>query len=115
LVIYEAKQKQRALYVKMLKALFGMMITSILFYKKFRNDIESIAFEVNPYDICVANTMVNRKHHTLTWHVDDVKSSHVNHKMNDKFQKWCEQKYGSEETGHDKTVYGKNMNIEQCF
>jgi len=33
-VIYEGKQK--VLYVRMLKALYGMMIASILYYKKFR-------------------------------------------------------------------------------
>ena len=104
-VIHEGKQK--VLYVRMLKALSGMMIASILYYKKFRKDIESIGFEVNPYDICVANRTVNSKQHTVTWHVDDVKSSHVDPKVNDEFHTWCEQQYGSEETGHVTTVRGK--------
>jgi hypothetical protein len=52
-VIDEGKHK--ILYMRMLKALYGMLISSILYYKKFRKDIESIMFEVNPYDICVAN------------------------------------------------------------
>jgi len=74
----------------MLKALYWMMIASILYYKKFRKDIESIGFEVNPYDICMANRMVNLKQHT------HVKSSHIDPKVNDQFHKWSEQKYGSE-------------------
>jgi hypothetical protein len=45
----------------MLMALYGMLIASILYYKKFRKDIESIGFEVNPYDICVANRRVQGK------------------------------------------------------
>jgi hypothetical protein len=44
-VINEGKHK--ILYVRMLKALYGMLISSILYYKKFRKDIESIGFEVN--------------------------------------------------------------------
>ena len=61
----------------MLKALYGMIKVSILYYKKFRTDIESIGYLVNPYDACVANIIINGKHHALTWHVDDVKASHV--------------------------------------
>jgi hypothetical protein len=48
-VIYKGKHK--VLYVKMLMALYEMLISSILYYKKFRKDNESIGFEVNPYDI----------------------------------------------------------------
>jgi len=41
--------------------LYRMMLSSILYYKKFRKDIESIGFKVNPYDICVANRIINGK------------------------------------------------------
>jgi hypothetical protein len=47
--------KHNIIYVRMLKALYGMLISSILYYKKFRKNIELIGFEVNPYDICVSN------------------------------------------------------------
>jgi hypothetical protein len=103
-VLYEGKQK--VLYVQMLMALYGMMIASLLYYKKFRKDIETIGFEVNPYDICVANRQVNGKQHTVTWHVDDLKSSHKNPKVNDDFEAWCEFKYGSDTVGHVKVVRG---------
>jgi hypothetical protein len=104
-VIYEGKHK--VLYVKMLRALYGMLISSVLYYKKFRNDIESIGFEVNPYDICVANRMIDGKQHTVTWHVDDLKSSHMDPRVNDKFHIWCEKVYGSDALGHVKVVRGK--------
>ena len=53
---YVVKEKgQSVLYVQMLKALYGMMVSSLLYCKKFQKDIESIGFEVNPYDMCVAN------------------------------------------------------------
>ena len=47
----------------MKKALFGIMISLLLFYRHFRNDLESIGFKVNPCDICVANRNVDG-HHT---------------------------------------------------
>jgi hypothetical protein len=56
-----------------------------------------IGFEVNPYDICVANRTVYGKQQTLTWHVDHLKSSHVNPKVNDEFAEWCETTYGSDD------------------
>jgi len=38
-VIYKEKQKQQVLHVSMLKALYRMMITTILYYKKFRRTL----------------------------------------------------------------------------
>ena len=35
-----------------------------------------MGFEVNPYDPCVANKMVNGSQMTKCWHVDDLKVSH---------------------------------------
>jgi hypothetical protein len=52
-VAYEGKNK--VLYVQMLKALHGMIQSALIFYKKFRNDLEQIGFKVNDYDPCVAN------------------------------------------------------------
>jgi hypothetical protein len=97
-IVYEGNKK--VLYVRMLRALYGMLIASILYYKKFRKDIEGIGFIVNPYDSCVANRIIGGKQQTVTWHVDDLKSSHVDSKVNDKFYEWLETTYGSEELGH---------------
>jgi hypothetical protein len=91
-VVYENGEK--VLYVEVLKALYGMLEAALLFYKKLRNDLETIGFKVNPYDPCVANRMIDQKQHTITWHVDDLKSSHVNSKVNDEFLKWLEKMYG---------------------
>jgi hypothetical protein len=84
-----------------------MIQSSLLFYKKFRKDLEGIGFKVNPYDPCVANRIVNGKQHTITWHVDDVKSSHLDPKINDEFQAWLGGMYGDPNIGQVKTVRGK--------
>jgi hypothetical protein len=54
------------LYVMMKKALYGMLQSSLVYYKKFRKDLEEIRFIINPYDPCVVNKMVKGKQHTVT-------------------------------------------------
>ncbi len=102
---YEGQTK--VLYIMMLKAIYGMLQSSLLYYKKFWKDIESIGFKVNPYDPCVTNCIVNGKQHTISWHVDDLKSSHLDSKVNDQFLEWLEKTYASDDIGHVKAVHGK--------
>jgi hypothetical protein len=71
--------------------------------EQFRKDIESIGFKVNPYDPCIANRILNRTQHTVTWHVDDLKSSHADPKANDHFSEWLlTSKYAYDEIGEVK-------------
>ena len=49
---------QKVLYVKVQKAFYGMLESTLLFYKKLRNDLESIGFVVNPYDPCVSKRTI---------------------------------------------------------
>jgi hypothetical protein len=61
------------LYVKLQKALCGLMRASLLFYRKLRKELEDYGFEVNPYDPCMANKVTEgRKQMTVIWHVDDL-------------------------------------------
>jgi hypothetical protein len=64
------------LYVKLQKALYGLMRGSLLVYRKLRNEWEVFGFEVSPYDPCVANKDVgNGELMTNIWHVDDLLAS----------------------------------------
>ena len=38
--------------------MYGLLRSSLLFYRKLRGELEEYGFEVNPYDPCVAKTMV---------------------------------------------------------
>ena len=40
---------------------------------------------INPYNPCIANKIINEKQHTVMWHVDNLKFSHVDKKVNNKF------------------------------
>ncbi len=48
------KKGTPVLYVKLQKALYGLMQESLLFYRKLRKELEDFGFTVNPYDPCVA-------------------------------------------------------------
>ena len=50
----------KVLYVKVLKAIYGMLQSALLFYNKLRKDLEDSGFEVNPYDPCVVGLTKSR-------------------------------------------------------
>ena len=81
------------LYVRLLNALYGIMKAAILYYKRFVKDIKSIGFEINPYDPCVANKVVNGTFLTLVWHVDDIKLSHKKAKTVTRMIDWLRETY----------------------
>jgi hypothetical protein len=58
------------------KALYGMMKSALLFYRKLISELKGMGFEVNPYVPCVANKMINGSQMTVRWTVDDVMISH---------------------------------------
>jgi hypothetical protein len=52
-VVYE--RNRQVLYVQVMRAIYGMLEDAILWYKKFRGELEQKGFKFNPYDPCVAN------------------------------------------------------------
>ena len=74
---------RNVLYIQVLRAIYGKLLSSLLWYKKFRKELEEYGFQFNPYDICIANRTKNGKQHTIQFHVDDLMSSHVDPKVND--------------------------------
>ena len=53
----------------------------------------------------MGNKIVNGKQQTVRFHVDDLMSSHVDSKINDKFHQWLNKKYGK--FGEVKVTRGK--------
>ena len=49
--------------------------------------------------------MANDKQHTLVWHADDVKASHIDPEVNNGFAQFIKDK--CEDTGKVKTIHGK--------
>ena len=64
------------LYVKLEKAVYGMMKSTLLFYRKLVVDLISLCYTINSYDPCVANKEINGSHMTICWHVDNLFIGH---------------------------------------
>jgi hypothetical protein len=96
-LIYERNRQNKVLYVQVMRAIYGMLEAAILWYKKFRGELEQKGFKFNPYDPCVANHEEKGSQHALLFHVDDLKSSHKDSKVKDQFDKWLQENYGEHE------------------
>ena len=64
------------LYVRLAKALYGCVTSALLWYRLFRDTLLNMGFELNPYDPCVANAMIDGAQCTIAWYVDDTVISH---------------------------------------
>ena len=94
---YVSKDKKgnMQLIVQCLNALYGTMMASLLYYRKFSKSLTNKGFEINPYDPCVANKMIDGKQMTICYHVDDCKTSHEDSEVNDRMIEWLRSEYES--------------------
>jgi Reverse transcriptase (RNA-dependent DNA polymerase) len=68
----------KVLYVRCNKAIYGCVVSGVLWYELFSTTLEQHGFVTNPYDFCVANAIIEGSQCTIGWFVDDTKISHVN-------------------------------------
>jgi hypothetical protein len=99
-ITFEANN-QPILYVKLQNALYGCLRSALLFYEKLMGDLKSQGFELNPYDQCVTNKVIDGHQLTLAWHVDDIKMYHKDPKEVSKVIAWL------------KIIYGDNMHVSR--
>ena len=84
----------KVLYMQVLRAIYGMLQSALLWwYKKIWKDLKKEDFIFNAYDPCVANHIIRGSQQRVRFHVNDLKSSHKNSKVNDEFAKWLEDMY----------------------
>jgi hypothetical protein len=83
------------IYVKLKKALYGTLQAALLFWRNLSGFLMEHGFELNPYDECVANKIVNGTQCTIVWHVDDLKIAHVDPQVVSNVIKLLQQKYGT--------------------
>jgi len=95
-VTTNAKGKS-VLYVQLEKAVYGMMKSALLFYRKLVADLISLGFEINPYDPCVANKIINNKQLTICWHVDDLFLGHEDPIVVSNFLTWLAKRYDTDD------------------
>lgn len=95
------------LYAELKKALYGMLQSALRFWEQVSTDLVGLGFEINPYDSCVANRIIDGKQQTICWHVDDFLMTHEDPAVNDATIKWFNKKYGklAEVTTHRGMVH----------
>ena len=98
------KHGKKAMHLNTLKAIHAMLERASLWHRKFRGDLEGTAFVFNACNTCTVNRSVNGKTHTVRFHVDNLMSSHVDEKVNDKFSTWLNKQHG--EHGEVKAMRG---------
>ncbi len=105
------------LYVKLQKALYGLMRASLLFYQKLQKELEEYGFEVNPYDPCAASKMTNSGRQMMfVWHMDDLMGSCKDDFELTKLSCYLAKIYGSKltmHTGRKHDYLGVNMEFRK--
>ena len=84
----------KTLYVVVTKAIYCMLIASVLWYKKLKEDLLGLGFKFNSYDPCVANRIIRGSQQTIRFHVDDILSSHIDPQVNTQFEAEMNNLYG---------------------
>jgi hypothetical protein len=89
---------------------------TLLSYKKFVTDKKNYAspFIINPFDPCVANGTISGLQMTVTWHVHDLKFSHVHPFHVTKFCRYFASIYGNGLIVHQGKVHdylGMDLNF----
>jgi hypothetical protein len=102
---------QKVLYVQLDKALYGCVQSALLWYELYSETLKNMGFVINPYDMCVANAMIEGSQCTVCWYVDDNKISHKNPKVVDKVIGKLEEKFGpmSKTRGKDHDFLGMSL------
>jgi hypothetical protein len=88
--------KEKVIYVELIKALYGTLKAAKLFWLLLSGKLQEWGFEINGYDSCVANKIIDGRQCTIIWHVDDLKISHVETKVVDDVITLLEREFGKE-------------------
>jgi hypothetical protein len=87
------KKEMKQLLVQFQNALYGTMVASLLYYRKFVTSLTDVGFIINPYDPCVANKIIEGKQMTIFFHVDNCKLSNRKKKVMDTMIEYPREEY----------------------
>jgi hypothetical protein len=101
------------LVVRLNKALYGLVQSALLWYKKLRSMLEADGFVVNDYDACVFNKTVRSKQITICFHVDDLLVTCVDEQTLNEFQKSLEANFEeiTSRSGNQHSYLAMNIEI----
>ena len=74
----------KVLYLRLMKALYGCMDSTLLWYDIYSKTLKSQGFLINAYGRCIENSTIQDKQCTIVWYADDNKVSHIDEEVNQK-------------------------------
>jgi hypothetical protein len=89
------KKGNNQLLVQCQNALYGTMVASLLYYRKFVKSLTHIDFTINPYDPCVDNKIIEGEQMNMCSHVDECKLIHRKETVMDRMIGYLRQEYES--------------------
>ena len=110
------KNGNTILQLEVKKALYGCMESARLLWEDITDHlVNKLGFIVNPYDMCVANKVIEGKQCTILWHVDDFKVSHPNKTVVCQAIAYLEERYGKMDVKHgpEQTFVEMDINFLQ--
>ena len=75
--IFTYKRGRKCMYAESKKVVYGTLEASLIFWAKLSKILEEMGYQRNEYDWCFINKIIDNKQCTILWHVDDLKTSHV--------------------------------------
>ena len=99
------------LYVQLLKALYGCLRSALLWYELYSTKLKTMGFELNPYDTCVANKIIDNKQCSIGYYVDDNIATHDSATVLEQVAKTVEEEVGkiTVTTGNEHNFLGMNI------
>ena len=73
--------KKPIIYARCNKSIYGMVTAALLSYKKLVGHPIDWGFEMNLYERCCWNKMINKEQFTIVFHVDNLKLSHKDEEL----------------------------------
>lgn len=55
------------MYAELCNILYGMLQAALKFWLQVSQDLVGLGYDINPYDWCVANKMINGNQQTVGW------------------------------------------------
>ena len=65
------------LYFRILKTIYGMIDSALIWYELYTSVLKDIGFYLNPYDMCMGKKYIHGKQCTIVWYTEKNLVSHV--------------------------------------
>ena len=99
---------KRVLYIKAVRAVYGCIQSTLLWYNLYTNTLKDKSFEINLYDKCIANKMIDDNQCTIGWCIDDSKISHKETKVVDDMLTIFKETFGDLNNTRELTRFSRN-------